>query len=90
MKFIDKLKNLNYEKEFNWSIIDRWPTYPSYVKAVATKIQRALNNVPEAIRNEVFLMFFRSFYSTTCSTSRRSIPIRSFSNCCGCNGVFKY
>ena len=37
------LKQLNLENEFKWSLIDRWPTYPLYIDAIANRINQAID-----------------------------------------------
>lgn len=42
---------------FEWSLIDRWPTHPGFVRAVAEAVSEGLQAYPEAERDDVLLMF---------------------------------
>ena len=48
---------LGYENRFTWSIIDRWPTHPIFVSAVARCIAIGLQRFPEAVRDKVIIVF---------------------------------
>jgi protoporphyrin/coproporphyrin ferrochelatase len=50
---------------FEWSLIDRWPTHPGFVRAVAEAVSEGLATYPEAERDDVLLMF-----------SAHSLPLR--------------
>lgn len=60
-----ELRRLNMEETFSWSLIDRWPTHPGFVKAMAKKVREGLEQFPEDVRDEVVLLF-----------SAHSLPLR--------------
>lgn len=41
----------------NWSVIDRWPTHPGLVEAVAQNIEAKLLEYPEERRGKAILLF---------------------------------
>jgi len=43
--------------EFQWSVLDRWPTHPTFIQAVAKCVRQGLEGVPEHLRVETVLMF---------------------------------
>jgi ferrochelatase len=52
-------------KAFQWSVIDRWPTHPSFVKVMAHSVAKGLATFPDEIRDDVLLLF-----------SAHSLPLR--------------
>jgi ferrochelatase len=42
---------------FQWSVLDRWPTYPTFIKAVAKCVQKGLEGIPEHLRDQTVLQF---------------------------------
>lgn len=58
-----------------WSVIDRWPTHPGFVRAVANRIRASLDSYPAAIRNKVVLLF--SAHSLPMSVVNRGDPYPS-------------
>jgi ferrochelatase len=48
---------LGMAKEFQWSVIDRWPTHPSFIKAMAKTVREGLEQFPEGERDDVLLLF---------------------------------
>lgn len=42
---------------FRWSVIDRWPTHPGFVHAMAGKVEEGLARFPEGERDDVLLLF---------------------------------
>jgi ferrochelatase len=40
-----------------WSVIDRWPTHPGLIDAIAGNIQKCLDTYPVEERDEVVLLF---------------------------------
>ncbi|KAK4685739.1 protoporphyrin/coproporphyrin ferrochelatase, partial [Tremellales sp. Uapishka_1] len=40
-----------------WSVLDRWPTHPGLVDAVAHNVKKALAAYPESTRNQVVVLF---------------------------------
>lgn len=53
------------EDEFDWSVIDRWPTQPGFVAAMAESVRQGLGQFPAGERDEVVLLF-----------SAHSLPLR--------------
>ena len=50
-------RRLGLERSFQWSVIDRWPTHPGFVTAMARSIQAGLENFDSASRDQVVLLF---------------------------------
>jgi len=48
---------LGMANEFKWSVIDRWPTHPGFVRAMAKMVQDGLEQFPEEERDGVLLLF---------------------------------
>jgi protoporphyrin/coproporphyrin ferrochelatase len=48
---------LGMVREFTWSVIDRWPTHPGFIRAMAGKVREGLARFPEAERDDVLLLF---------------------------------
>ncbi len=48
---------LGLAREFQWSVIDRWPTHPAFIRAMAKTVQDGLEQFAEEDRNEVLLLF---------------------------------
>jgi protoporphyrin/coproporphyrin ferrochelatase len=48
---------LGLEKRFKWSLIDRWPTHPTFVSAVARNVTIGLQRFPESERDKVIIVF---------------------------------
>lgn len=44
-------------KDFEWSVIDRWPTHPGFARVMAKKVREGLEQFPENERDDVLLMF---------------------------------
>lgn len=42
---------------FAWSIIDRWPTHPGFIEAMAQTVREGLLQYDEAVRDDVLLLF---------------------------------
>ncbi len=42
---------------FTWSLIDRWPTHPGFVRAMADTVRRGLAEYAPSERDDVLLMF---------------------------------
>lgn len=43
--------------DFTWSVIDRWPTHPGFVKVMAKKVREGLEKFPKQERDDVLLLF---------------------------------
>jgi ferrochelatase len=63
---------LGLEDEFQWSVIDRWPTHPGFISAMANKIQEGLEAFPEEEKDQVLLLF--SAHSLPLSVIDRGDP----------------
>ncbi|XP_028397660.1 ferrochelatase, mitochondrial-like [Dendronephthya gigantea] len=50
-------KKRNLDSNVKWSVIDRWPTHPGLVEAFAENIKIELEKFPEAVRDEVVILF---------------------------------
>ncbi len=59
------LHQTGVEKEFEWSIIDRWHVHPDFIQAMAQSVRTGLQKFPPEARDEVLLMF-----------SAHSLPVR--------------
>jgi protoporphyrin/coproporphyrin ferrochelatase len=44
-------------RDFRWSVIDRWPTHPGFVRVMARMVREGLERFPEAERDDVLLLF---------------------------------
>lgn len=58
--------------DISWSVIDRWPTHPGFVNAVANRIRAALASYPSEARSKVVLLF--SAHSLPMSVVNRGDP----------------
>jgi ferrochelatase len=48
---------MGLEGAFAWSLIDRWPTHPTFVAAVARCVAVGLARFPAAVRDQVVIVF---------------------------------
>lgn len=48
---------LQLGKAFRWSLIDRWPTHPAFIEAMARTVEEGLDRFREDERDEVVLVF---------------------------------
>jgi ferrochelatase len=60
------------EGSIKWSVIDRWPTHPGLVEAVAQNIERKLLEYPPERRDDVILLY--SAHSLPMSVVNRGDP----------------
>ena len=51
------IRKMDPSGQINWSVIDRWPTHPGLVKAIAGNIKKCLETYPAEERNGVVLLF---------------------------------
>ena len=51
------LGKLGMARQFDWSVIDRWPVQPSFIEAMADSVRRGLEQYPEDERDDVLLLF---------------------------------
>lgn len=61
--------------DITWSVIDRWPTHPGFIKAVANRIRATLASYPAEARSKVVLLF--SAHSLPMSVVNRGDPYPS-------------
>ena len=59
-------------EDFTWSVIDRWPTHPGFIQAMAKKVREGLEQFPEEERDDVLLLF--SAHSLPLSVIERGDP----------------
>ena len=43
--------------DFQWSVIDRWPTHPGFIRAMAKTVREGLEEFSEEERDDVLLLF---------------------------------
>lgn len=48
---------LGLERAFTWSVLDRWPTHPTFISAVARCVATGLARFPAAQRDRVVILF---------------------------------
>lgn len=48
---------LGMANEFEWSVIDRWPTHPGFIRAMVKSVRDGLELFPEEDREDVLLLF---------------------------------
>lgn len=48
---------LGLARRFRWSLIDRWPTHPGFIEAMAARIREGLARFDESEREDVVLLF---------------------------------
>ena len=52
-----ELRRLRMEDTFKWSVIDRWPTHPTYIRALAGRIEEGLARFSAEERDRVVVVF---------------------------------
>lgn len=65
-------KRLGLADEFQWSVIDRWPSHPVFIAAVAKSIEKGLEAFTPEEREDVLLLF--SAHSLPLSVINRGDP----------------
>jgi ferrochelatase len=50
-------EKLGMSNEFQWSVIDRWPTHPGFIRAMTRTVLDGLAQFPEDERDDVLLLF---------------------------------
>lgn len=50
-------KRTGLQNEFTWSVIDRWPTHPTFVDAMADTVRQGLEQFDPEDRDDVLLLF---------------------------------
>jgi protoporphyrin/coproporphyrin ferrochelatase len=63
---------LGMVRDFSWSVIDRWPTHPGFIRAMARTVRDGLAKYPAAERDDVLLLF--SAHSLPLSVIDRGDP----------------
>ena len=51
------LKEKNMEKDFSWSVIDRWATHPKFISAIAALVKRGLEGLSDSVRSDAIILF---------------------------------
>ncbi|KAJ5833554.1 Ferrochelatase [Penicillium riverlandense] len=69
---LEAKENGSAEGAIQWSVIDRWPTHPGLVEAVAQNVEAQLKTYPEEQRDKVVLLF--SAHSLPMSVVNRGDP----------------
>jgi protoporphyrin/coproporphyrin ferrochelatase len=67
------IRKMDPEGGIKWSVIDRWPTHPGLVKAIAGNIRKCLDTYPVSERDGVVLLF--SAHSLPMSVVNRYYPL---------------
>eukprot|EP00743_Colponemidia_sp_Colp-15_P002486 GILK01002695.1.p1 GENE.GILK01002695.1~~GILK01002695.1.p1 ORF type:complete len:376 (+),score=50.86 GILK01002695.1:34-1128(+) len=52
-----QVNQMNLKDKMEFSVIDRWPTHPTYIKSFVERVKAALQTFPEQERNTVPLLF---------------------------------
>ena len=50
-------KNVGLQNDFEWSVIDRWPTHPRFIEAMTETVKQGLEQFTEAERDDVLILF---------------------------------
>jgi ferrochelatase len=50
-------ERLGMAGDFEWSVIDRWPTHPGFIRAMANSVRLGLEQFQEGEREDVLLLF---------------------------------
>ncbi len=50
-------RRVGLQNEFEWSVIDRWPTHPRFVEAMTETVKQGLEQFDEADRDDVLVLF---------------------------------
>jgi protoporphyrin/coproporphyrin ferrochelatase len=66
------LQAAGLERQFQWSLIDRWPVHPGYIAALAETVRQGMAQVPAGLRAETLLLF--SAHSLPLSVVERGDP----------------
>lgn len=48
---------LGLSDNFKWSVIDRWPTHPTFIQAVIRRVNLGLQNIPGELRSTTPILF---------------------------------
>jgi protoporphyrin/coproporphyrin ferrochelatase len=69
-----QIRKMDSQRRVKWSVIDRWPTHPGLVKAIAGNIRDCLATYPAEERDGVVLLF--SAHSLPMSVVNRYVAPR--------------
>jgi ferrochelatase len=50
-------KNVGLQNEFEWSVIDRWPTHPRFIEAMTETVKQGLAQFSDEERDDVLILF---------------------------------
>ena len=50
-------KNVGLQNDFEWSVIDRWPTHPRFIEAMTETVKQGLRQFTEAEHDDVLILF---------------------------------
>jgi protoporphyrin/coproporphyrin ferrochelatase len=50
-------KTASLQNDFEWSVIDRWPTHPRFIEAMAETVRQGLEGFDEGDRDDVLILF---------------------------------
>ncbi len=50
-------KNVGLQNDFEWSVIDRWPTHPRFIEAMAETVKQGLAKFSDEERDDVLILF---------------------------------
>ncbi len=50
-------RRVGLDKEFQWSVIDRWPTHPKFIKAMTKTVQDGLAQFSSSEQEDVLIVF---------------------------------
>ena len=50
-------KNVGLQNEFQWSVIDRWPTHPRFIEAMTETVKQGLAQFSDEERDDVLILF---------------------------------
>ncbi len=50
-------RRVGLQNEFEWSVIDRWPTHPRFIEAMTETVKQGLEQFDEADRDDVLVLF---------------------------------
>ncbi len=50
-------KNVGLHNEFEWSVIDRWPTHPRFIEAMTETVRQGLEQFTPDERDDVLILF---------------------------------
>ena len=50
-------RRVGLQNDFEWSVIDRWPTHPRFIEAMTQTVKQGLEQFDEADRDDVLILF---------------------------------